>query len=114
MNKHFILLLLLLTSCSTQTVSLVGQDFFFNHTLWQLAGWLCFPRMMFWFFSVITGGFWFWLGVFLVPRIMVAFWATVYYWDSNPVLCLIAWVSALFGEILEKKVKVTYKGRPKS
>lgn len=94
--------LIFLTSCSTDVVSTKGEDFFTNHSFIQLLGWVFFPRLMFWFFSVITGGFWFWVGVLFVPRIMVAFWATTYYWSSNPFICVIAWIVALSGESAEK------------
>lgn len=104
--KKFLLLtliLLSLTACSTNVVSPSGTDFFTNHSFLQLLGWVFFPRLMFWFFSVITGGFWFWVGVLFVPRIMVAFWATTYYWHTNPLICVIAWIVALSGESAEKK-----------
>jgi hypothetical protein len=104
-NMWIILFSLLgLTGCSTEVVTPDGVNFWTNHTIWQLLGWLFFPRIMFWFFSAMTGGFFFWLGVFFVPRIMVAFWATVYYWDTNPILCIFAWIYALTGEMTEKTV----------
>lgn len=107
MNKNIFLIILILlsiTGCSTEIVSKSGTDFWTNHGMLQLLGWLFFPRIMFWFFSVITGGFWFWVGVLFVPRIMVAFWATTYYWHTNPFLCVLAWIYALTGEGTEKKV----------
>lgn len=75
------------------------MDFFAAHPhyLWALFGFAVFPRITLWFFAATTGGFWFWIGVFFVPHIMVAFWATTYYWDTNPVLCVIAWIFALSG-----------------
>lgn len=102
--KIFILTLpiLILTSCSTSVVTTKGEDFFSNHSIIHLLAWVFFPRIMFWFFSVITGGFWFWVGVLFIPRIMVAFWATTYYWDTNPLICVIAWIVALSGESAEK------------
>jgi hypothetical protein len=95
-------LMFFLSGCSTDVITSKGEDFFTHHSIWQLLGWVFFPRIMFWFFSVITGGFWFWVGVFFVPRIMVAFWATTYYWNTNPIICVIAWVVALSGEGTEK------------
>lgn len=104
MNKYLFLIisLFLLASCSTNTVTYGNDSFWTNHSIIQLIGWVLFPRIMFWFFSAITGGFFFWVGVFLVPRIMVAFWATTYYWDSNPILCLFTWFYAFAGEGVEK------------
>lgn len=81
-------------------------DFFTNHDwAWlQLLMWTFFPRLSFWFMSAITGGFWFWVGVLFVPHIMAAFWATTMYWDTNPILCIIAWMIALGGTSGETKV----------
>ena len=50
---------------------------------------------MFWFVGAMTGGFWFWHGVLLVPQIIGAYWLTFYYWHTNPVLCVVAWVAGL-------------------
>ena len=84
------------------------MDFFVTHVhpYWALFGWLCFPRITFWFFSAMTGGFGFWLGVFFVPHIMAAYWATHYYWDTNPVLCVFAWLAAFGGSSSENKVVI--------
>ncbi len=98
----FLTAALALTGCSTGHATPYGQGFWAQHGFFTLLGWLLFPRIMFWIFSAMTGGFGFWLGVFLVPRIMVAFWATTYYWHTNPVLCLFAWLFALAGETAEK------------
>ncbi len=102
MRMMLILAMLLLTACSSEVITPKGEDFFTHHSLLQLLGWAMFPRIMFWFFSAITGGFFFWVGVLFVPHIMVAFWATTYYWDTNPVICVIAWIIALTGESAEK------------
>jgi hypothetical protein len=107
MNKNIYRILLIcfsmmLTSCSTEIVTKSGQDFFVHHNLWHLLGWVVFPRMMFWFFSVMSGGLFFWIGVLFVPRVMVAFCATYYYWDTNPILCIFSWFYAIGGEGFEK------------
>lgn len=75
------------------------MDYFDTHSwpILMLFGYAWFPRITLWFFSAITGGFGFWVGVFFFPHVMVAFWATVYYWDTNPILCVIAWFVALAG-----------------
>jgi hypothetical protein len=82
------------------------MDFFTAHPhyLWALFGFTFFPRITFWFFSLMTGGFLFWVGVLFLPRIMVAYWATYYYWDTNPILCLIAWFIAFSGTFGESSV----------
>ena len=113
MNKYLIFTILFslvaLTGCSTDVVSVEGQSFWTNHGVFQLLGWVFFPRIMFIFFSVMTGGLGFWLGVLFVPRIMVAFWATTYYWHTNPLLCIMAWIFALSGETKEKTLVVSKK-----
>lgn len=68
----------------------------------QLLMWAAFPRLSFWFMSSITGGFWFWVGVLVAPRFMGAFWATTFYWHTNPALCVCAWAVASVGERGEK------------
>lgn len=77
-----------------------------NYAILQLLMWMAFPRISFWFMSTITGGVWFWVGVFFVPRIMVAFWATAMYWNTNPVLCGLAWLIAVAGTRGETKTVV--------
>lgn len=92
-------------------------NFFQHHGFLILIGWYLFPRIMFWFFSAITGGFWFWIGVFFTPQIMMAYWATKYYWTTNPILCLIAWLTVLhdenpvklFNNVSEKCKKIHFK-----
>jgi hypothetical protein len=81
------------------------MDFFATHPhyLWAIFGFAFFPRITLWFFATITGGFGFWLGVFFVPHIMIAYWATYYYFDTNPILCILAWMVALGGSSTEKK-----------
>jgi hypothetical protein len=102
LKSFWFLPLLVLTSCATNHVTYGSTSFFEYHTFFQLLGWVLFPRMMFWFFSAIHGGFFFWAGVFFFPRIMVAIMATTYYWSSNPFICIIAWIVALSGEATEK------------
>lgn len=106
----WIITLLTITACQSNPINPTNStspntvvNFFNNHTWLTLVGWAMFPRIMFWFFSAITGGFWFWVGVLFVPRVMVAYWATTYYWHTNPYLCVIAWIVALGGESSEKK-----------
>jgi hypothetical protein len=100
--KLLIQILLILFCLTAMASDVFTVSFFDNHGIFYLIGWALFPRIMFWFFSAMTGGFFFWLGVFLVPRIMVAYWATYYYFDTNPILCLVAWFIALSGESAEK------------
>lgn len=103
--KNIIVLSLLFISSLLYSSNLDHAfSFWVDHNILHLLGWLFFPRIMFWFFSAMSGGFFFWLGVFLAPRIMVAYWATEYYWSTNPFLCIFAWFVAFTGESLEKSV----------
>lgn len=61
-----------------------------------------FPRLTLLFSSVPFGGFFWWLGFFIMPRVLVASLATVAYFHTNPVLVTIAWLVALGGEVFEK------------
>ncbi len=54
--------------------------------------------------SITFGGVVWWLGFFVAPRILVAILATVAYWNTNPILVIIAWLVALGGESSEKFV----------
>jgi hypothetical protein len=80
------------------------QDF------WQVHGWgfvlaMCFfPRLTLLFSSVVSGGFFWWLGWLLTPRLLVAILATTAYWNTNPVLVVITWIWMLGGEGTEKAV----------
>ncbi|MCC6404840.1 MAG: hypothetical protein IT405_00415 [Candidatus Yanofskybacteria bacterium] len=44
-----------------------------------------------------------WLGWIFAPHLTVAILATTYYWNTNPVLCVIAWFVALSGTTYEAK-----------
>lgn len=74
-----------------------------NLNFWDYHGWLfligatCFPRITTLFFTTVTFGFWGILGWIFAPHFLVAIYATTYYWHSNPVLCVIAWIMAFAG-----------------
>ncbi|MCB0353505.1 MAG: hypothetical protein KDD64_08280 [Bdellovibrionales bacterium] len=78
-----------------------------NPNFWDVHGLLFlifiafFPRLTM-LLATPWGGFLWWLGLIFVPRIQVAILATCYYWDTNPVLCIFAWLIALCGESGEK------------
>lgn len=61
-----------------------------------------FPRLTLLFSSVVSGGFLWWLGFFICPRLLVATLATAAYWKTNPMLVTASWFVAVFGEIMEK------------
>jgi hypothetical protein len=77
---------------------------------WQVHGWLflvcaaIFPRLTMLFAVSVPFGFLAWAGWLFFPHLTVAILATTYYWDTNPVLCVIAWLVALGGTAGEGKV----------
>jgi hypothetical protein len=102
LTSPIFILLILVSGIAWSAPDLRPYDFFTTHSILHLIGWALVPRIMFIFFSLMSGGLLFWTGVILVPRIMVAYWATVYYWDTNILLCLAAWGLAVTGEFGEK------------
>ena len=79
-----------------------------HHDFWQVHGWgfvlaMCFfPRLTLLFSSVASGGFFWWVGWLLTPRLLVAILATSAYWNTNPILVVITWIWMLGGEAAEK------------
>ena len=70
------------------------------HWFIMLLCWAIFPRLT----MLLTGfcflpfaGFLFWVGWIFIPRFLIAFFATYHFWNTNPVLCVIAWVVAISG-----------------
>jgi hypothetical protein len=61
-----------------------------------------FPRLTLLFSSVVSGGFFWWLGWLFAPRLLVALLATTAYWETNPALVFISWLVAFSGELGEK------------
>ena len=65
-----------------------------------------FPRLT----MLVTGicfapfsGVLFWLRWVFTPRLTAAILASMFYWDTNPVLVVFAWLAALSGESSEKE-----------
>ena len=65
-----------------------------------------FPRLTLLFSSVVSGGFLWWLAWLFAPRFLVAYLATIAYWNTNPILVILSWVIALGGETSEKTVVI--------
>lgn len=81
-----------------------SENYWDNHGVWFLIFITLFPRLTLLFSSVPFGGFFWWLGFFFAPRILIAILATLAYWNQNPVLVVISWLVALSGESGEKVV----------
>lgn len=84
---------------------------------WDVHGWLflvaitVFPRLTMLFAVAVPFGPLAWIGWLFVPHLTVAIFATQYYWDTNPVLCVIAWFVALSGTATEGKCVSAAKRR---
>lgn len=76
---------------------------------WHVHGWLflvavaIFPRLTMLFAVSAPFGWLAWIGWLVAPHLTVAILATTYYWNTNPVLCVIAWFIALGGTAGESK-----------
>jgi hypothetical protein len=77
-------------------------NFWDKHGVFFLFFITVFPRLTLLFSSVPFGGFFWWLGFLFMPRVLVASLATVAYFQTNPILVVIAWLVALGGEVFEK------------
>ena len=72
------------------------MDFFAQHGIIPLICLAIFPRLTLLFASFATGGVLWWLGWLFAPHLLVAI-LSLAYWDTNPVLVVIAWIVALGG-----------------
>lgn len=55
------------------------------------------------FCTTVGGGFLYWVGWLLAPRLTVAIIATYYFGHENIVLVVLTWLWALSGESTEKR-----------
>lgn len=72
------------------------MDFWQAHGVFFLIAITLFPRLTM-LCCVAVGGPWWWVGWLFAPHLLVAILATTAYWDTNPFLCVIAWLVALGG-----------------
>lgn len=81
------------------------MDFFVNHGWLFLVCIAIFPRLTIIFSTAIMPlfGILSWLGFIFAPHLLVAIYATTFYWHTNPGLCVIAWIFALGGTSAEGK-----------
>lgn len=87
------------------------MTFFDVHTHWLafLIFITLFPRLTMLFTGICFFPWahivWFWVGWVITPRFVVAILATTFYWHTNPILCVIAWIICLcFGTVTCNKV----------
>jgi hypothetical protein len=98
----FLLIVATSTMMDISQASFGTVDFWQKHGVFFLFFVSIFPRLTLLFSSVATGGFFWWLGFFFCPRILVAGLATMAYFHTNPILVVISWLVAFGGELFEK------------
>jgi len=81
------------------------MDFWAVHGIWFIIFLMIFPRLTMLFTGIcgVFSGPLFWIGWVLAPRLTVAILATMVYWETNTILCIITWIWALGGEGAEKR-----------
>lgn len=88
------LVFLVLSGCSAGINGSTNPNFWEVHGFWFLVFMNLFPRITMLVATPYPIGLLGWLGWLFVPRIMAAILATHFYWDTNPVLCVITWLVA--------------------
>ena len=80
-------------------------DFWTNHGIVFIFFMFFLPRLTMLFAGICMAwsSMLFWLGWLFAPRLTVAILATTVYWDTNLILCVLAWAWAFMGESAEKK-----------
>lgn len=71
------------------------MDFWTNHGIFFLLLCQLFPRLTIVFGTAFPLGADQIIAWLLAPRFLAAYLATQYYWDTNPVLVMVAWVMAV-------------------
>ena len=71
------------------------MDFWTNHGIFFLLLCQLFPRLTIVFWTAFPLGADQIIAWLLAPRFLAAYLATQYYWDTNPVLVMVAWVMAV-------------------
>jgi len=75
-----------------------------DNAIWVLLGYAIFPRITMFFLIDPFTSLLSVLGFIFLPHVMVAVIATTLYWDTDPFLCVLAWIIALGGSGTETKV----------
>jgi hypothetical protein len=80
------------------------MDFWQEHGIFFLIFITIFPRLTMLFAVSTPFGLLAWIGWLFAPHLTVAILATEFYWQTNPILCIIAWFVALVGTGGEAKM----------
>ncbi|WP_075883660.1 hypothetical protein [Candidatus Protochlamydia sp. W-9] len=80
------------------------MNFWDSHGIFFLLFITLFPRLTMLFAVTIPFNPLTWMGWLFAPHLTVAILATQYYWQTNPILCIMAWFVALAGTGGEAKV----------
>jgi hypothetical protein len=67
-----------------------------GHGIWFLIGLAIFPRITLLLFASTPFGWLAWIGWLIAPHFLVAF-LSLPFWNSHPVLVIIAWIMAFVG-----------------
>jgi hypothetical protein len=79
------------------------DNFWDYHGVDFIIAMLFFPRLTMLFCTTVGGGFLYWVGWLLAPRLTVAIIATYYFGHENIVLVVLTWLWALSVESAEKR-----------
>lgn len=82
------------------------MNFFEHHGIFVLICLAVFPRLTLLLASFATGGLLWWLGWIFAPHFLIAI-LSLPYWNTNPVLVVIAWLMAFGGTGCEAKTAST-------
>ena len=79
------------------------MNYWNEYGIWTVLFLALFPRLTLLFGAFASGGLLWWLGWIFAPHILVAVLAIPFF-DSNPVLVIIAWIIALIGTHSESRI----------
>jgi hypothetical protein len=71
-----------------------------GHGIWFLIGLAIIPRITLLLFAATPFGWLAWLGWLFVPHFLVAI-LSLPFWDTHPILVIIAWIMAFVGTASE-------------
>jgi hypothetical protein len=68
------------------------MDFWAVHGVWFLIGMIALPRLTMLIATTTPFGPLAWVGWLIWPNLLAAILATTFYWHTNPILCVCAWL----------------------